>query len=102
MQTWQFIWMLAAVTGIAAAGLTGSGWALVTGERPTIWLLSTYSVATPLRIAALVIYAPLATIRTGIDYFGENPVLAVIFAAIGLFWSFVQGVFILTTVFAFT
>lgn len=102
MQTWQFIWMLAAVTGIAAAGITGSGWALATGERPTIWLLSSYSVATPLKTAALVIYGPLAMIRTGLGYIGQNPFLAMIFAAIGLLWSFLQGVFILTTFFGFT
>ena len=102
MQTWHFIWMLAALTGVAAAGLTGSGWAMVTGERPTVWMLSSYSVATPLRAAALVIYAPLAMIRAGLGYFGQNPVLAALIAGIGLVWSFLQGVFILTTVFGFT
>lgn len=102
MQTWHFIWMLAAVTGIASAGLTGSGWAMVTGERPTLWMLSRYSLTTPLRAAALAIYAPLALIRAGLGYVGHNPVLAVLIAGAGLFWSFLQGVFILTRVFGFT
>ena len=102
METWPFIWMLAALTGVVASGLIGSGWALVTGSHPNIWLLSSYSVATPLRAAALMIYAPLAALKAGLSCINDNPVLAVIVLGVGLFWSFLQGVFILTTFFGFT
>jgi hypothetical protein len=102
MQTWHFIWLLAAATGLTASGLAGSGWALATGERPTIWILSSYSVMTPIRIAALAIYAPLALIRTAVDDLTQNPVLAIIVGGLGLLWSFLQGVFILTTFFGLT
>lgn len=102
MQTWHFIWMLAALTGVASAGLTASGWAMVTGEHPSIWMLSRYSMATPLKAAALTVYAPLALIRAGLGHLDQNPVLAVLIAATGLLWSFLQGVFILTQVFGFT
>ena len=102
METWHFIWALAALTGLTTAGIAGSGWALVTGERPSIWILSTYSVATPLRVAALVFYAPLAMVKAGLGYMDHNPVFAMMVLATGLVWSFMQGVFILTTFFGFT
>jgi hypothetical protein len=102
MQLWQFVWVLAAITGMTASGLVGNGWALVTGRRPDIWLLSTYSVTTPLRIIALVVYAPLALVRAGVEYLEHNPIFALMIMAAGLFWSFLQGVFILTTFFGYT
>lgn len=102
MQTWHFIWLLAGVTGLVASGIVGSGWAVATGERPNIWILSRYSVATPLRVLALVTYAPLATVKTGLGYLGQNPILGMMFLAAGLFWSFLQGVFILSAFFGFT
>jgi hypothetical protein len=102
MELWHFVWMLAAVTGMTAAGLIGNGWALVTGERPNIWMLSDYSVATPFRVIALMTYAPLAILKAGLDYLNQNPIMAVTIIATGLLWSFMQGVFILTTFFGFT
>jgi len=102
METWQYIWALAALTGLTTAGLVGSGWALVTGERPNIWILSTYSVATPLRVVALIAYAPLATVKTGLGHIDHNPIFAMMIIATGLVWSFMQGVFILVTFFGFT
>lgn len=102
METWHFIWLLAGFTGIVSSGLVGSGWAVVTGERPNIWMLSTYSVATPLRAVALMAYAPLATVKAGLAHSDQNPVLGMMFLAAGLLWSFLQGVFILTTFFGFT
>ncbi len=102
MELWHFVWMMAAVTGLTAAGLVGSGWAMVTGERPNIWMLSDYSATTPLRALALVAYAPLGLTKAGLADLGQNPVFAGIIAAIGLLWSFMQGVFILVTFFGFT
>ena len=102
METWHFIWALAALTGLTAAGIIGNGWALVTGERPHIYILSSYSVATPLRVLALITYAPLAMVKAGLGYIDHNPIMALIIFATGLVWSFMQGVFILTTFFGFT
>ncbi len=102
MQLWQFVWILAAVTGMTAAGLIGNCWAIVTGRRPDIWMLSSYGVTTPLRALALMAYAPLALVRTGLSYVDYNPVFAMMVLATGLLWSFLQGVFILTAFFGFT
>lgn len=102
MEIWHFVWMLAAVTGLVAAGVTGSGWAVVTGRRPSIWLLADYSVTTPVRAFVLAVYAPLALVRAGLEFTGQNPVLSLLMLGLGLFWSFLQGVFILTTFFGFT
>ena len=102
MEFYHFVWLLAGLTGLTAAGLAGNGWALATGRKPDIWLLSEYSVATPLRLLALVTYAPLATVRAGLSHIDHNPVFAVMMVAAGLFWSFIQGVFILTALFGYT
>jgi hypothetical protein len=102
MELWHFVWMLAGVTGLTAAGLTGNGWAMATGRAPDIWMLSSYSMATPLKAMALTIYAPLALVKSGLSDLGNNPAFALIVIAAGLFWSFIQGVFILTTFFGIT
>ena len=102
MELYHFVWMLAAVTGLTAAGLAGNGWAVVTGDRPSLWMLSEYSLSMPLKVLALITYAPLAMVRSGISYIDSNPVFAVMLTLVGLLWSFLQGVFILTAFFGFT
>jgi hypothetical protein len=102
METWHFVWMLAAVTGLVVAGLTGSFWSLLTGERPSLAMLEDFSPMAPLKGMALVVYAPLAVTRAGLTSIDLNPVFALIVAGIGLVWSFLQGVFIMTTFFGFT
>jgi len=102
MELYHFVWMLAAVTGLTAAGLAGNGWALVTGRKPSIWMLAEYSVSMPLKVLALITYAPLAVVKSGLSYIDSNPVFAVMVTLTGLFWSFMQGVFILTTFFGYT
>ena len=102
MEFYHFAWVLAGITGMAAGGLAGNGWALVTGERPNLRMLSEYSAATPLRLLALLAYAPLATVEAGLSHIKHNPVFAMIMLAAGLFWSFMQGVFILTAFFGYT
>ena len=56
MELYHLAWVLAGLTGLATAGLVGNGWAIATGDRPSIWMLSEYSIATPLRIVALIAY----------------------------------------------
>ena len=102
MELYHFVWMLAAVTGLTAGGLAGNGWAMVTGQRPSLWMLSEYSVSLPLKVLALITYAPLALVKSGLSYVDTNPVFAVMVMIAGLFWSFLQGVFILTQFFGFT
>jgi hypothetical protein len=102
METYYFVWVLAGITGLTASGLIGSGWAMLTGGKPSIWLLSRYSVAMPFIVFALVGYAPLAVTKAGLQDIDNNPVFGMMLLATGLLWSFLQGVFILTTFFGFT
>lgn len=102
METYQFIWVLTGIAGLVSAGLAGNGWALATGRFPSIWMLSTYSAATPLKTLVLCVYAPLGIVKAGLSDLDHNPAFAVLLLAVGLVWSFLQGVFILTTFFGFT
>jgi hypothetical protein len=102
METWMFVWAFTAVLGMAVAGVIGSGWAMITGERPHPELLCRLDGGTPFKVTALVIYGPMAFIRGGYDFLNESPVFGMAVMAIGLVWSFLQGVFILTAFFGFT
>lgn len=102
METWMFVWVMAALLGMAVAGVVGSGWAVITGERPHPELFYKLDGRTPFKVAALVIYGPMAFIRGGYDFIDDNPFFGAMVMAIGVVWSFLQGVFILTTFFGFT
>ncbi len=102
METWHFAYMLAAATGLVAAGLTGSSWAVATGQRLRIGILYRLDYTTPFKILALCIYAPLGVARTGLWYLEYNPLIALPVLALGMGWSFLQGVFILTAFFGYT
>jgi hypothetical protein len=102
METWMFVWVLAAVLGMAVAGITGSGWALITGERPHPELFYKLDGGTPFKVVALVVYGPMAFITGGYEFIEDSPVFGMALMAVGVVWSFLQGVFILTTFFGFT
>ena len=102
METWHFIHGLAALTGLVSAGLAGSTWALATGQPPRIGILYRLDHLTPLKVLTLCIYAPLGIVRAGLWYLEYNPLVAIPALALGVGWSFLQGVFILTTFFGFT
>ena len=102
MEVWHFVWLLAAATGLASAGIVGSGCALLAGERPNLWMLEDYCPTMPFKAAALVVYAPMGLVNLGTETFEENPAFAVCLLSFGVFWGFMQGVFIMTTFFGFT
>ena len=101
MESWHLVWVLTAVVGLVAAGGAGSGFALVAGERPQLEMLHKVDELTPVRVLALVVYAPMALTRSGFEYLGQNPLFGGAVAALGLGWSFMQGVFILSTFFGY-
>jgi len=102
MELYHFIYLLAAAVGIVSAGIAGSAWAMATGAAPRIGILHRLDAATPLKVLALVVYAPLGVVRLGIDHLAYNPLFSLVVMCVGLGWSFLQGVFILTTFFGFT
>jgi hypothetical protein len=93
------LYAYAIAVGFVSAGMTGSAWALATGESPKFRLLLEPSLFFPFRTAAVVLHAPLAILNGGIWNFLAKPVAGVVFVAASLGWSFLQGVFILTQLF---
>ena len=102
MELYHFVWVMAGIAGLTVAGLIGNGWAMLTGEEPRLWMLSEYSITTPVRALVLVGYAPLAVTKAGLSDIDHNPAFGLLLLATGLLWSFFQGVFILTTFFGLT
>ena len=95
MEPQHFAYLFAIAVGVVSAGLTGSLWAVAAGEFPRPGHLARADVATPLRAIAVVASAPALLLRLGLWYFEHNPFVALLLLALGLGWSFVQGVFIL-------
>ena len=100
--TLWFTYALTVVVGLVPGGVLGSAWAVATGDAPRVELLHRLDYLTPLKVITLCIYAPLGVLRGAFWYAEYNPILAVLILAFGLGWSFLQGVFILTTFFGFT
>ena len=100
--TLWFIYALTALLGLVPGGVLGSAWAVATGEAPRIGSLYRLDYLTPVKIVALCLYAPLGIVRTALWSVEFNPVLAAILLVFGLGWSFLEGVFILTTFFGFS
>lgn len=102
MEMYHFAYALAVFTGLVSAGLAGSSWALATGDPPRAGILYRLDYLTPFKVLALCIYAPLGVVRLGLWYLDYNPFVAIPALVLGLGWSFLQGVFILTTFFGYT
>lgn len=94
------LYLYAVAVGFTAAGVTGSIWQLVTGQRPRLIFDKEPNVFTPLRAMATVINAPVAIFVNGLWRALPNPVLGLLLITISLGWSFMQGVFILTQIFS--
>jgi hypothetical protein len=94
--------VLALATGAVSGGVTGSAYALATGQRPGLWLLFERDLATPIRIAVLVLHAPLLIAARAYDELEERPVTGLVLLGLAALWLFLQGVFILTQVFGIT
>ena len=94
-------YVYAVAVGIVAAGVTGSLWAMATGERPRFGLLLEPSAIAPLRGLVVVIHAPVMLLMAAWRFAG-NPFAGLLIIAASLGWSFLQGVFILTQFFGVT
>lgn len=101
MDPQAYLYALACLTGLVAAGIVGSGWSMLTGQKPDHHILGKLDLMTPFKVVAVCSYAPLGVVRTGLWYLDYNLIVAVPILLLGLLWSFVQGVFILTAFFGF-
>jgi hypothetical protein len=95
------IYLFAVAVGIAAAGITGSAWALVTGESPRLGLLSEPGLMAPIQGLVVVTYAPILLLFAAWRHVG-SAIVGMLLVAASLGWSFLQGVFILTQFFGVT
>ena len=95
------VYVYAVAVGVVTAGITGSMWAMATGERPRFGLLLEPSAIAPLRALVVVASAPLLLLLAAWRFVG-SPIAGMLLVAASLGWSFLQGVFILTQFFGVT
>ena len=95
------MYLFAVAVGIASAGITGSAWALVTGESPRLGLLLEPGLMAPIRGLAVVAYAPILLLFAAWRHV-ESANVGMLLVVASLGWSFLQGVFILTQFFGVT
>lgn len=89
------VYIFAVAVGIAAAGVTGSLWALATGEEPRFGQLLEPGLMASLRALVIVACAPLLLLLAAWRFAG-SAIVGMLLVAASLGWSFLQGVFILT------
>ena len=92
------VYLYAIAVGFVAAGVTGSMWALATGENPRFGLLLEPGVIAPLRALVVVASAPLLLLLAAWRIVG-NAIAGMLLVVASLGWSFLQGAFILTQFF---
>jgi ABC-type nitrate/sulfonate/bicarbonate transport system permease component len=92
------VYLYAVAVGFVAAGVTGSMWALATGENPRFGLLLEPGLIAPLRALVVVASAPLLLLLVAWRFVGST-IAGMLLVAASLGWSFLQGTFILTQFF---
>jgi len=86
------------LVGFVAAGLTGSLWALFAGRQPSLDLIVRPHALLPLAVLAVTFHGPLMLLR----YASVLPLRRWWALAASALWCFLEGVFILTRLFAVT
>ena len=92
--------LFAAAVGLVAAGLSGTLWAIAAGQAPSPAMLFVRDAKIPLRVLVLVFHAPLMILRAAARLILRGKPLGLVALVMGGAWSFFEGVFILTQVFA--
>jgi hypothetical protein len=95
----QVAYLFAIATGIVSSGAIGSLWAAATFEAPHFGLLRDGDILTPIKVPVVVFSAPTTLIVQSFKTALEEPLMGALLFVVGLSWSFLQGVFILTQVF---
>jgi uncharacterized protein DUF6949 len=99
METQYFAYLFAVAVGLVSAGIMGSIWRLVAGKELRPALPRKAGLDATLKMLVIGVNAPLAMVQAGLWYLTRNPVFALLIMCVGLGWSFLQGVFILTQIF---
>ena len=97
----ELAWLYALAVGLTAAGLAANLWTLATDEEMELSLLLDPhpTLMTPLRVVAVLIAGPVTLVFRAFWHLIDRPPLGALMLALGLAWSFFQGVFILTWIF---
>ena len=98
----QVAYLFAMAAGLVSSGAIGSLWALATDEAPNFRRLEDDDLYTPMRIVALVFSGPTTLIVESFWYLIDKPWLGIVMLLLGLVWSFIQGVFIMSQIFGVT
>lgn len=96
------IWIYTALVGFVSAGFVGSLWGLFAGRTPSPALLFERSFLTPVAVLAVVLHTPILLLKHGCLRFGQGRLAGLALVALSAAWCFLQGVFILTTMFGVT
>jgi hypothetical protein len=101
MATQHAAYLFALAVGIISSGIIGNAWAMATGDAPRLGdiLDPSPTLLTPIRVIAALFSAPTTILVDGFGWFIAQPFFGIPIILAGLVWSFLQGVFILTTVF---
>ena len=95
-------YLFAVATGIVTSGLIASLWSLATDGASPWSGLEEPDLLTPLRALVLVFSAPTALLSNGSYYLIAQPLIGLILLFLGVGWSFVQGIVILSKIFGVT
>lgn len=103
MEMQHLAYLLAMAVGIVSSGLVSSLWEIATDENLQLGdiLDPTPTLLTPLRVMVVIWSAPIIVLVDAFWWIIAKPLFGVPLVVVGLVWSFLQGVFILTKVFGF-
>ncbi len=102
MHTHQLAYLFAIATGIVSSGAIASLWALLTDESPSFRMLGDDDILIPIKVPVVILSGPTTLIMDAAWWLFERPLIGLMMLVLGLGWSFVQGVVILTRIFGVT
>lgn len=95
-------YVFAIAVGLVTSGAIASLWAVMTDETPHMAMLTDGSIFSPLKVPFVILSAPVGLIGSAFQWMFESPLLGGLLLFLGIAWSFLQGVFILTQIFGVT
>ena len=102
MGTQYIAYLFAIAVGLLSSGAIASLWAVMTDETPNMTMLTNRSFAAPLKVPLVILGAPVGLVGSALRWMFESPLLGGLLLILGIAWSFIQGVFILTQIFGVT
>ncbi len=89
--------LFAFAVGLTTAGIVSTLYELASDDSPSLDMIAISDLYTPFRIVVAVIAAPIMLFNGAFAWAMKRSPLSLGFLSLGVIWSFLQGVFILTT-----